>query len=274
MVRVSCSNSVSGVTVNPPKMPIHIGDYMRDTGHLRAPEHGAYLMLLFHYWSTGSLPDDGRQLAAIARMSPAEWRRARSIIEPFFDPGWRHGRVEKDLATARASYEAKAKAGAKGGKAKADAKQNPSTATASATAGLKLPNTLNLRPEKKDTDPIGSSGETPRDIRADLFGNGLKTLASITGKTPDSCRSLVGRWLKSANDEAIHVLAAIENAERNRVADPVAWINRALQSKFTEGKPKRTVQDAARDFLGQFGDVPAADGGTTRGDPVRLLPSG
>jgi hypothetical protein len=32
--------------VNPPKMPIHIGDYKRDTGHLRAAGHGAYLLLL------------------------------------------------------------------------------------------------------------------------------------------------------------------------------------------------------------------------------------
>jgi len=127
---------------------------------------------------------------------------------------------------------------------------------------------------EKITEPTGSGADAPRDIRADLFGKGLQILARITGKTPDSCRSLVGRWLKSANDEAIHVLAAIEDAERNRVADPVAWINRAILSKFTNGKPKRTVQDAARDLLEQFGDVPAADGGQARVAAVRLLPSG
>lgn len=87
------------------------------------------------------------------------------------------------------------------------------------------------------------------DIRADLFGRGLKSLAKITGKTPDSCRSLVGKWLKSVNDEAIHVLGAIEDAERNRVADPVAWINRSLQSHGANGHGKRTVQDAATDLL-------------------------
>ena len=50
----------------------------------------------------------------------------------------------------------------------------------------------------------------------------------MTGKTPDSCRSLVGKWLKSVNDEAIYVLAAIEDAERNKIADPVPWINQVL----------------------------------------------
>ena len=134
------------------------------------------------------------------------------------------------------------------------------------------PNTPSLTTPTPTPSPSGAIA--PRDIRADLFAKGLQTLARITGKTPDSCRSLVGRWLKSANDEAIHVLAAIEDAERNRVADPVAWINRAIQSKFTDGKPKRTVQDAARDLLAKLGDVPAADGGAARLAPVRLLPSG
>jgi uncharacterized protein YdaU (DUF1376 family) len=71
--------------MNPPKMPIHIGDLLRDTGHLRALLIGAYLLLLFHHWSTGELPDDDDQLSAIARMSPAEWRKARPILIKFFD---------------------------------------------------------------------------------------------------------------------------------------------------------------------------------------------
>lgn len=116
--------------MNPPKMPIHIGDYKRDTGHLRAAQHGAYLMLLFHYWATGSLPDDDDQLSAIACMTRAEWKQSRPIIEKFFDPGWRHTRVEDDLAKAHESYERRAKAGEKGGKATAAGKQCSSNAAA------------------------------------------------------------------------------------------------------------------------------------------------
>jgi uncharacterized protein YdaU (DUF1376 family) len=107
-------------------MPVHIGDLMRDTAHLRALLFGAYMSLMFHHWSTGELPDDDDQLSAIARLSLPEWRKARPILERFFKPGWRHGRIEKDLASAKQSYEARAKAGKEGGKAKAAAKQNPS----------------------------------------------------------------------------------------------------------------------------------------------------
>ena len=115
----------------------------------------------------------------------------------------------------------------------------------------------------------------PRDIRGDLFGKGLATLAEITGKTPDSCRSLVGKWLKSVNDEAIHVLGAIENAQRNRVADPVAWITRALQPHIGDRNGKRTVHDAAKDQLDRLRalDEPCPTGlrDGTGESPIRLL---
>ena len=82
-------------------MPLDIPDYYADTGHLGAVEHGVYLLLIMHYWRTGSLPDDDRQLARIARATPAEWRGARPVIEAFFLPGWKHKRIEHELAKAR-----------------------------------------------------------------------------------------------------------------------------------------------------------------------------
>ena len=52
-----------------PWMPLYIADYLADTAHLRAPESGAYLHLIMHYWRRGSLPDNDRQLATIAKMT-------------------------------------------------------------------------------------------------------------------------------------------------------------------------------------------------------------
>lgn len=150
--------------MNPPKMPIHIGDYKRDTGHLYAAEHGAYLLLLFHHWSTGALPTDDRQLAAIACMSPSEWKRTKPVLAPFFQPGWTHGRVIEDLKKAQESYERRAGAGKEGGKAKAESKHRASNATAmlepeasNASAETKqcssylIPLTTNQSSKKKET---------------------------------------------------------------------------------------------------------------------------
>ncbi|XAZ25902.1 YdaU family protein (plasmid) [Sinorhizobium sp. B11] len=57
-------------------MPLHIGDYLTDTGHLTATEHGAYLLLIMHYWQNGCLPKNERIIARIAKLRPSSGRRA------------------------------------------------------------------------------------------------------------------------------------------------------------------------------------------------------
>lgn len=83
----------------------------------------------------------------------------------------------------------------------------------------------------KNSEANASAADASSDPRTRLFNEGLRSLAEITGRTPDSCRSLVGRWLKLTNDEAVHVLGAIEDAARNRVADPTAWITKVLTQR-------------------------------------------
>jgi uncharacterized protein YdaU (DUF1376 family) len=98
-----------------PWMPLYIPDYLADTAHLRADEHGAYLLLIMHYWMNGGLPDDERQLARIVRMNAREWRRVRPVVAPFFYDGWRHARIEDELQRVRRTREARAAAGRSGG---------------------------------------------------------------------------------------------------------------------------------------------------------------
>jgi uncharacterized protein YdaU (DUF1376 family) len=57
------------------------------------------------------LPDDDVQLATIARMSPTQWRKARPILQAFFYDGWRHKRIEREIAEANERYEKFARAG-------------------------------------------------------------------------------------------------------------------------------------------------------------------
>jgi uncharacterized protein YdaU (DUF1376 family) len=131
-------------------------------------------------------------------------------------------------------------------------------------------------PKSFNPDPVGSelnltrgvsaadaAQECPRDI---LFNQGLRILIAITGKTPDSARRLIGHWLKMAKDEAVRVVTAIEHAEVNRIADPVAWINRALQPRTPLGakKPFNEIFDDMREDLknvrrnSEFGNRPGS----------------
>jgi uncharacterized protein YdaU (DUF1376 family) len=84
-------------------MKLFVGDYLADTGHLRTIEHGAYLLLIMHYWRTGPLPDDARKLASVARMSPREWAMHGAAVCAMFtatDGVLRHKRVDAEMAAA------------------------------------------------------------------------------------------------------------------------------------------------------------------------------
>jgi uncharacterized protein YdaU (DUF1376 family) len=82
-------------------MPLYIADYRADTAHLSAAQHGAYLCLIMHYWSTGALPQEDAALARIACMTPSEWKRNHAVIAGFFTSKWTHKRIDKELAKAK-----------------------------------------------------------------------------------------------------------------------------------------------------------------------------
>lgn len=77
-------------------MPLYVADYLADTGHLSTEEHGAYLLLIMHYWQHGSLPDDDAKLARICRLSLKKFKSTRSHLEGLFSPGWKHKRVDME----------------------------------------------------------------------------------------------------------------------------------------------------------------------------------
>lgn len=110
-------------------MPLYVADYLADTGHLSAAEHGAYLLLIMHYWTNGGLPNEDRRLARICRMTPAEWDDSRETLFDLFDDGWTHKRIDAELVNAREiSEKAKDKANKrwnKPGNADADAAAMP-----------------------------------------------------------------------------------------------------------------------------------------------------
>jgi len=91
-------------------MPLDVPGYRADTGHLSTTEHGAYLLLIMHYWMTGGLPDNDAKLARITGMGQNEWAEAKPTLEALFTAGWRHKRIERELGKARLS-EKRAEAG-------------------------------------------------------------------------------------------------------------------------------------------------------------------
>jgi len=103
-------------------MPLYVTDYLGDTMHLSTTQHGAYLLLLLACWkSDGVLPDDDAQLAAITRLSLADWKKNAAVLRRFFsltEQGLEHGRVRKELDKAVALSNKRAAVGAAGAASK------------------------------------------------------------------------------------------------------------------------------------------------------------
>ncbi|EAB0914196.1 DUF1376 domain-containing protein [Escherichia coli] len=96
-----------------PYMQLYIADYLADTMHLSAEEHGAYLLLMFNYWQTGK-PIPKNRLAKIARLTNERWADVEPSLQEFFcDNGeeWAHLRIEEDLASVREKLTKKSAAG-------------------------------------------------------------------------------------------------------------------------------------------------------------------
>jgi uncharacterized phage protein (TIGR02220 family) len=92
-----------------------LGDYARDTAHLAMLEHGAYRLMLDHYYATGkSLPAEKPLLYRICKASSKVERTAVDLVADTFFPvngdGTRHNkRADEEIGEAVAYAEAQAK---------------------------------------------------------------------------------------------------------------------------------------------------------------------
>lgn len=144
-------------------MPLSIDDYMADTLHLSAAEHGAYMLLIMRYWKDGGLPADERMIQRFSRLSVDQWAESRDVIAAFFDEGWRHRRIDAELAKADQIIEKRRNA--------ASARHNRSTSSAHAVqVQSKSTDTgaLPLTEDQEKEEPTGSSKKNGTRIPADF----------------------------------------------------------------------------------------------------------
>lgn len=86
--------------MNRPWMPLYVADYLADTTHLSTTEHGAYLLLIMHYWTKGGLPKDEESIRRITRMTSRQWSQSRDVLKSLFGDEWRHKRCDHEIEQA------------------------------------------------------------------------------------------------------------------------------------------------------------------------------
>jgi uncharacterized protein YdaU (DUF1376 family) len=125
--------------MNRPWMPLYVGDYLGDTGHLTTAQHGAYLLLMMHYWRKGELPDDDRQLSKITKLPLRIWCDYRATLQDFFHDGWKHKRIDVELERMLRVSAKRAIAGQKGGLGSALARMKLENSARSRSSPLSSP---------------------------------------------------------------------------------------------------------------------------------------
>jgi hypothetical protein len=252
-------------------MPLHIGKYLAKTMHLTGPQHGAYLLLLIHYWCNGPIEDDDAILAAIARTDRETWDSAVGpVVRRFFrkeaDGLLHQKRADDERAKALDISEKRRRAGSTrhgGGSSaggngpdpngapplqgslsncSANAEQEPDKPPANGVhdsrvrAGLPLPSP---EEDSREASPHGAlapspaspAARPPPDVRTALWTEGLARLRRLTGKPDRPARALLGRWCRDARDDCALVASVLFDAEAARIGDPVPWIEAAISHR-------------------------------------------
>lgn len=153
----------------PAWMPFYVADYLADTGHLSTLEHGAYLLLIMHYWQNGQLPQDEAKLARIARMPLPDWAIISETMRALFGSGWTHKRIDAEITrasdmTGKRKAAGKAGAAARHGKRIAIAEQTHAGAQANAEQRF----SISPSPSPKAAAAAAVQNSDPQRTRTDL----------------------------------------------------------------------------------------------------------
>jgi uncharacterized protein YdaU (DUF1376 family) len=239
-----------GLMAEFPALPLWTDAYLGDTTHLTTIEHGAYLLLLMTAWRTRdcALPDDDRLLARYARLNAHQWKRMRPILEPFFaisEGVWRQGRLTDERGAVerhRAQQSEKGKAGvaAKSLKRQERDKAGAKPGLPSGQAEVQPDaSSLTLTHLQGSEDKESSAANLQTfDAETVMWRHGKLYLQS-QGVSPDKAGSLLGKWKRAYEAEA--VIVALGRAQREGAIEPVSFIEGALRanlkrSDYDDGK--------------------------------------
>lgn len=165
-----------------PYMQFYVADYLADTTHLTAEEHGAYMLLLFSYWQTGK-PLRIDRLATVARIPNERWPSVADTLSEFFhvtETHWVQFRVEADLEAVNSKVVTASNAGKASARAKALKKQQELN-DRSTNVDDPLQRNGNHKDTDTDTDTDKNKNNTPPMVD-DLFPKFWKMYPNKKGK--------------------------------------------------------------------------------------------
>lgn len=177
-----------------PWFPFNISKYVTDTMTLDTEGHGAYLLLMLHYYATEQpIPDNDRKLAGICKLPVDRWKDLRPMLEGFFviaDGVWTHDHIRDVIRDGHVMHDAKVN--------RTKAATEAAAAKRNATAASRTPSRPPLRTKQSVTESVASAvvefvsesvkttvTETQEQEQIDIGGGGTRaTFADIEDSLP------------------------------------------------------------------------------------------
>ncbi|SNT33619.1 Uncharacterized conserved protein YdaU, DUF1376 family [Noviherbaspirillum humi] len=137
----------------------HIGDYIKDAGHLTLLEHGVYARLMdVYYTREAGIPED-KAARLIGARGKDELAALENVLDEFFqlvDGVWIQGRCEREIEAASAKGEKNRENGKKGGRPKKniteiESEENPDGSDVGNHVGSE--NNLSQTPDSRHQTP-------------------------------------------------------------------------------------------------------------------------
>jgi len=219
----------------------NIGDYRKDTVHLSRLEHSIYRDLIdWYYLDESPIPLETQSVSRRLRLATEEERNALvAVLQDFFsqsEDGWRHKRIDSEIAEYHAKCETNRLNGKAGGRPKKA--ENP---VGSQSQPSRNPNqeplTNNHKPIKKLPAPEGVSSEVwdsflqqRQKARAVVTETVIKTIqkeADLAGWSLENAlseivargwRGFKAEWVKDKPQEKL-----LTFAERDELAKRKKW---------------------------------------------------
>jgi uncharacterized protein YdaU (DUF1376 family) len=239
-----------------PWMPLYVSDYLGDTRRLTTLQHGAYMLLIMEYWQHGGLPDDDQELADIAGLQISEWMEIRPRLAKLFKDGWRHKRIDEELAKAsEISDRRKASAERRWSKSNANALQEDVTCNARAGVPQSQPQSQDIPSDSSNELSSGLSPDKPDDAPAAVKSERRKADRELI-------ETVVGEWnalaLSLKLPQVSHITEKRQAAVRNRAKELVDYydypdpLTGFRQGLFAQIRGSPFLRGEAGDFRTDF----------------------
>lgn len=207
---------------------LYIGDYQRDTAHMTIAEHGAYMLMLQHYYATEKPLPSGKSLHRMLRAQDKTERDAiDAVVTQFWietDAGIVNERADAEITKANTQAETNGRIARERENKRRAARTSNEPSTNRATNDE--PNHSHSH-SKPSSEANASGGEPPRLTDPDeiIFSYGLGML--VSAGTPDkTARSFLGGLRKAHGDSAL--IDKLRECARAKPLQPLEWLAAAL----------------------------------------------